>query len=117
MSETNNAAIESFLRGQLECWNTGDRDGFFEHYRRISPNGLQIEYIGRPVMDGFPVLEGMWDQQNSKFRVESDLSIIAGNEVACHHRNVMRDGSGVIHTIELYRFEQGRTLVRYFIKM
>ncbi len=62
------------------------------------------------------MLEGMWDQQNSKFSVEVALSIIAANEAACHHRNVMRDGSAVIETIELYKFEQGKTLVRYFIK-
>src|SRR5690554_7105579 len=105
MSNIDSKEIESFLHSQLECWNAGDRDGFFEHYRNVSPNGLDIEYLGRPVMEGFAVLEGMWDQQNSKFSVEVELSIIAANEAACHHRNVMRDGSGVIrseeHTSEL----------------
>ncbi|MCL5042136.1 MAG: nuclear transport factor 2 family protein [Gammaproteobacteria bacterium] len=116
MSNIDSKAIENFLHGQIESWNSGDRESFFEHYRKISPNGLDIEYLGRPVVDGWPVLEGMWAQQNSKFSVEVELSIIAGNEAACHHRNVMRDGSGVIETIELYKFEEGRTLVRYFIK-
>ncbi|WP_394242568.1 nuclear transport factor 2 family protein [Halopseudomonas laoshanensis] len=116
MNNVDNVEIENFLHGQLKCWNAGDRDGFFEHYRKVSPNGLDIEYLGRPVMEGFAVLEGMWDQQNSKFSVEVALSIIAANEAACHHRNVMRDGSAVIETIELYKFEEGRTLVRYFIK-
>src|SRR5690606_20051184 len=83
----------SFLHGQLECWNAGDRDGFFAHYRSVAPNGLEIEYLGRPVVEGFSVLENMWEQQNSKFIVEVELSIIAANEAACHHRNVMRDGS------------------------
>ena len=65
MNNVDNVEIENFLHGQLKCWNAGDRDGFFEHYRKVSPNGLDIEYLGRPVMEGFAVLEGMWDQQNS----------------------------------------------------
>jgi len=116
MSNIDSKEIESFLHGQLECWNAGDRDGFFAHYRSVAPNGLEIEYLGRPVVEGFSVLENMWEQQNSKFIVEVELSIVAANEAACHHRNVMRDGSGVIETIELYKFDQGKTLVRYFIK-
>ncbi|TKA89686.1 nuclear transport factor 2 family protein [Halopseudomonas bauzanensis] len=116
MSDIDNKAIESFLHGQIECWNSGDREGFFKHYRAVAANGLDIEYLGRPVMDGFPILENMWDQQNSKFALEVEVTIIAGNEAACHHKNVMRDGSGVIETIELYKFEGGRTSVRYFIK-
>src|SRR3990167_156338 len=42
-------AIEQFLHGQIECWNNGDKEGFFEHYRRVSPAGLSIEYVGRPL--------------------------------------------------------------------
>ncbi len=116
MDKIDSKEIERFLHGQVECWNSSDREGFFDYYRIVSPNGLDIEYVGRPVMDGFQVLEGMWEQQNSKFYVEVVLSIIAGNEVACHHKNVMRDGSGLIETIELYKFVEGKTTVRYFIK-
>ncbi|MNZ33797.1 hypothetical protein D3C78_511530 [compost metagenome] len=116
MGKIGSKEIERFLHGQVECWNSSDREGFFEYYRTVSPSGLDIEYVGRPVMDGFQVLEGMWEQQNSKFYVEVVVSIIAGNEAACHHKNVMRDGSGLIETIELYNFAEGKTTVRYFIK-
>lgn len=116
MSNIGSREIEAFLHGQIKCWNAGDRNGFFEHYQKIAPNGLEIEYLGRPVLEGFAVLEGMWEQQNSKFSVEVDLSIIIANEAACHHKNVMNDGSGVIETIELFSFEQGKVLIRYFIK-
>ena len=116
MSGVNQRDIETFLHGQIECWNSGNRKGFFEHYRQVAPEGLSIEYVGRAVMDDWPVLEGMWDQQNSRFSVEVEVSIVGPNEAACHHRNVMRDGSGLIETIELYKFADGKTSVRYFIK-
>lgn len=110
------SAIESFLHGQVECWNLGDREGFFNHYRSVSPNGLVIEYVGRPAMDGFAVLEGMWEQQNGEFYVDVEEAIICANEAACRHNNIKRQGAGVIKTIELYKFENGKTTVRYFIK-
>lgn len=110
-------AIEHFLHGQIECWNNGDREGFFEHYRRMSPAGLSIEYVGRALpTDPWQILEGMWENQQPRFRVEVKETIINGEEAACHHRNALRDGSGGIETIELYRFQDARLWVRYFIK-
>ena len=103
MPGLNQKDIDAFLHGQIACWNSGNREGFFEHYRQVAPKGLSIEYVGRPAADGWPVLEAMWDQQNSRFSVEVEVSILGSNEAACHHRNVMRDGSGSIETIELYR--------------
>ena len=119
MSDIDSNTIERFLHAQVEAWNASDKEAFFEQYRSTCPNGLVIEYVGLPPLnvDGWTVLEGMWEQQNSKFSVEVDVSVIAGQEAACHHRNVMRDGSGVIETIEHYRFENGKTFVRYFVKM
>lgn len=94
-------AIEHFLHGQIECWNNGDKEGFFEHYRRMSPAGLSIEYVGRALpTDPWQILEGMWENQQPRFRVEVKETIINGEEAACHHRNALRDGSGGIETIE-----------------
>src|SRR5690606_40510568 len=64
--------IEHFLHGQIDCWNRGDKDGFFAHYRSVSANGLSIEYVGKPQADAWQVLEGMWAQQQPKIRVEVD---------------------------------------------
>lgn len=86
MRDIDKKAIEIFLHGQVECWNSGDRAGFFEHYRTVAANGLSIEYVGRLVMDGFPILENIWNQQNSKFAVKVEVIIIAGNEAACHQK-------------------------------
>jgi hypothetical protein len=108
-------AIEHFLHGQVACWNKGDKDGFFAHYRHVAPNGLSIEYVGQPERDAWQVLEGMWAQQQSKIRVEVKQTIIKGSEAACHHRNAFIDGDGGIETIELYRFEEGLLSVRYFV--
>lgn len=115
MTVTDQHAIEHFLHGQVACWNMGDKEGFFAHYRRVAPKGLSIEYVGQPARDGWPVLEGMWAQQQPKIRVEVKQTIIKGNEAACHHRNAFTDGDDGIETIELYRFEEGALSVRYFV--
>lgn len=115
MTVTDQHAIEDFLHGQVACWNKGDQEGFFAHYRRVAPKGLSIEYVGQPARDGWPVLEGMWEQQQPRIRVEVRQTIIKGNEAACHHRNAFIDGDGGIETIELYRIEEGVLSVRYFV--
>jgi hypothetical protein len=108
--------IEHFLHAQVKAWNAGDKDGFFAAYAQVAPNGLQIEYVGRPMSDGWPVLEGMWAQQSAKIEIEEVLMIINGNEAACHNRNKVRGTAMAIETIELYSFDAGRVVVRYFIQ-
>ena len=109
-------AIEGFLHTQVAAWNAGDKAGFFNAYRQAAPEGLQIEYVGRPASDGWPVLEGMWAQQGAKIEIEEVAMIINGNEVACHNRNKVRGTALAIETIELYRFDAGHLWVRYFIR-
>jgi hypothetical protein len=109
------SAIGTFLHGQIECWNAGDKEGFFAHYRAAAPNGLEIEYVGQPQGDAWQVLEAMWAQQNARIRIEVAACIVSGGEAACHHRNLMRDGPGGVETIETYRFAEGRLAVRYFV--
>lgn len=117
MSDDAKRAIERFLHGQVECWNNGDKEGFFEHYRSVTRSGLSIEFVGRPLpTDSWEILEGMWAQQQPRCRIEVRETIINGEEAACYHYNAMRDGNGGIETIELYRFDGGRLWVRYFIK-
>ncbi|MDE1164389.1 MAG: nuclear transport factor 2 family protein [Pseudomonas sp.] len=111
-------AIERFLHGQIDCWNKGDKQGFFDHYKSVSANGLDIEYVGRPPQeDAWQVLEGMWAAQQPKIRVEVRQCIINGNEAACHHLNALREQEGGIETIELYQFGEGTLSVRYFIDL
>jgi len=109
-------AITAFLHTQVKCWNAGDRQGFFDAYRSVAPNGLTIEYVGRPASDGWPVLEGMWAQQSAKIEVEEALLVVNGSEAACHALNKVRGTAMVIHTLEIYRFEAGTLAVRYFIQ-
>ncbi|CAG9166036.1 nuclear transport factor 2 family protein [Cupriavidus pinatubonensis] len=108
--------IEAFLNHQTEHWNQGDKQAFLEDYRRVAPEGLSIEYVGRAPQDGWSVLEQMWEQQRAKIRVEPVVKIVNGNEAACHVRNVIVGTGRAIETIELFRFEAGRLYVRYFIK-
>jgi hypothetical protein len=116
MSGNDMTAFEHFLHGQVECWNNSDKEGFLAHYRRISPNGLTIEYVGRPPADAWAILENMWQQQQPRIRIEVVASILNGNEAACHHRNRIIGTDDAIDTIELYKYENGRLAVRYFIK-
>jgi hypothetical protein len=109
------ATIEQFIHAQVRAWNAGDREAFFAAYRAAAPNGLLIEYVGRPASDGWPVLEGMWLQQSAKIEIEEVVAIVNGQEAACHNRNKIRGTTKAIDTIELYRFDQGRLHVRYFI--
>jgi hypothetical protein len=109
-------AIADFLHAQVKAWNAGDKDRFFTAYAQAAPEGLQVEYVGRPMTDGWPVLEGMWAQQSAKIEIEEVLMIINGNEAACHNRNKVRGTAMVIETIELYSFDAGRVVVRYFLQ-
>ena len=117
MNTITREAIETFLHGQVSAWNANDKDAFLDHYRRLAPGGLSIEYVGRSLGDGWPVLEGMWQQQNAKIEIEEVTAIINGNEVACHNRNKVKGSTVAIDTIELYSFGEGGQLsVRYFIR-
>ena len=108
-------AMENFLHAQVKAWNAGDREAFFAAYRAAAPEGLSIEYVGKPASDGWPVLEGMWAQQSAKIEIEEVVAIINGSEAACHNRNKLRGTAMAIDTIELYRFDAGRVSVRYFV--
>jgi hypothetical protein len=110
------SSIEKFVHAQAKAWNSGDKAAFLEAYSSVAPNGLEIEYVGRPAADGWPVLEAMWDQQNSKVEVESIATIVNAGEAACHNRNWIRGTQNWIETIELFRFDSGRLKVRYFIQ-
>jgi hypothetical protein len=110
------ASIQEFLHAQLACWNAGDKEGFFNTYRKIAPAGLAIEYVGRPLADGWTVLEGMWAQQNARIEIEEITTIVNGNEAACYNRNKVKETGMAIDTIEVYRFtSEGKLEVRYFI--
>jgi hypothetical protein len=108
-------AMQHFLHGQLEAWNSGDKKAFFDIYREASPGGLEIDYVGRPRRDAWEILETMWKDHNATLKVEVERMIINGTEAACHHINrVTATGFG-IHTIELYAFDGEKLNIRYFI--
>lgn len=108
--------IEAFIHAQINAWNAGDKDAFFAAYRGAAPQGLQIEYVGKPASDGWPILEGMWAQQCAKIEVAEVVVVVNGNEAACHNHNKVRGTNMVIESIELYRFDAGHLTVRYFLK-
>ncbi|MDB5930764.1 MAG: hypothetical protein JWR60_2471 [Polaromonas sp.] len=112
----NKQDIEHFLHAQVKAWNAGDKEGFFAAYAQAAPQGLQIEHVGRPMADGWPVLEGMWAQQSARIEIEEVLMVINGKEAACHNRNKVRGTAMAIETIEFYSFDAGRVVVRYFIQ-
>lgn len=117
MNSPDTAKIEEFMHGQIACWNAGDRDGFFNWYRSVAPNGLHIEYVGQHSGDGWQILEGMWEKNQAAIEIEEVALIHNGEEVACHNRNNMKGSDMSIDTIEVYRFaEDGTVHIRYFVK-
>jgi hypothetical protein len=116
LTMSNADLIEAFLHAQTEHWNAGDKPAFFDAYRRVAPAGLTIEYVGRPLQDGWAVLDHMWENQRANIRAEPVAKIVNGNEAACYVRNVIIGTERAIETVELFRFDAGRLFVRYFIK-
>jgi hypothetical protein len=112
----NKTTIEQFLHAQVKAWNDGDKGAFFGAYGAVAPSGIQIEYVGRPAADGWPILETMWARQNAKIQIEEVATIVNANEAACHNRNWIRGTQNWIETIEIYRFHEGRLLLRYFVQ-
>lgn len=111
------AAVEAFMHKQVSCWNSGDREGFFQAYADIAPGGLHIEYVGAHSGDGIPILEGMWEQSRPSIEIEEVALIVIGDEAVAHNRNKVKGSDMVIETIEQYRFgDDGSVSVRYFIK-
>ncbi len=111
------AAIERFMRGQVECWNAHDKAGLMALYREMAPERLDIGYAGRSTdKDGWFIIEEMFDKHNAQFRLEVVETIINGNEAAVHHRNCIVGSDAVIQSIETYRFEPGRLSVIYYLK-
>jgi hypothetical protein len=108
--------IEDFLKGQIVAWNAADKAAFMGLYRKISPNGLDIDYVGQPRRDAWEILETMWANQNDKIELEVKKKIVNGAEAACFHRNHVRGAGVSIDTIELYSFGDGALSVRYFIE-
>ncbi len=115
MSDLSKEEMERFLHGQLDAWNAGDRDKFFGLYREFSPNGLHIEYVGKPDRDPWEVLETMWKDHNASMKVEAVKAIINGNEAACYHLNHITAAGVAIKTMEIYAFKDGKLSIRYFI--
>lgn len=110
-------AIEHFLHQQVAAWNAGDKEAFFATYRAAAPGGLNIEYVGRPATDGWPVLEQMWTQQSARIEIEEVAVVVNGNEAACHNRNKLRDSATAIETVEFYHFgDDGSLNIRYFVQ-
>lgn len=112
----NNKQLEHFVHHQIDCWNRGDREGFLQCYRELSPNGLSVEIVGMPAMDPWTVLEGMWDKTQGDIRIEIVAAAVVGNEAVTHHRNYKKaDGSLSTDTLEVYKLTDGKLSARYFV--
>ena len=117
MSAPDLKKVEAFIHEQVACWNKGDKEGFFNSYRGIVGGALHIEYVGKHSGDGWPILEGMWEQNQPKIDIDEVAMIINGCEVACHNRNKVKGTDMAIETIEIYKFsDNGDVNIRYFIQ-
>jgi hypothetical protein len=108
--------IKDFLHGHIEAWNDGDRAAFERLYRSFAGQRLTMEYVGRPLVDGWVAFESLWTRSSGRFRVEVVTQIVAGNEAACHYENIEIATGHAVTSIEFYRFGDRTLDIRYFHK-
>lgn len=118
MKEYSQQDIQKWLENNFLFWNNRDREAFTQLYRDASPNGLIIEYVGQPeVEDGWAAFNYMWDNYNGNITAEPQQILVNGNEGACYVHNISKaDNDERQPSIETYKFEQGKLLIRYFHK-
>jgi hypothetical protein len=120
MSVPSPEAIREFLQTQVASWNADEKERMFDAYRRVANNGLKVEYVGGPVLDGWPALEDMWTKYQGagkpKITIEIVEILVNGNEGACYLRNHVATPNGPVisPSIETYLFGDGTLHARYF---
>ncbi|MDB6063027.1 MAG: hypothetical protein JWM78_3130 [Verrucomicrobiaceae bacterium] len=116
MSVPSPQAIREFLELQISSWNAGDKERMLSAYRSVAGNGLKVEYVGGPVLDGWPALDEMWTQYNSVIKIEIVEILVNGHEGACYLRNhaTTPEGSVISPSLEIYNFGDGTLHARYF---
>lgn len=106
--------IREFMTQQVALWNAGDREAMTQMYRRYAPRELVIEYIGQPIGDGWATYDHMWDAYAGRVRLEIVELLVNGQEAAAFHQNIRVESGLSNPSIETYRFEEGRMVIRYF---
>lgn len=116
MSTPDPKTIENFLRLQYQLWSEGKFEEMLGEFRKIAPNGLTIEYVGKPPRDGWQELDDMWRDYGNKCPTEVVLLLVNGNEAATHILNHLQTDNGVVTmpSLETYKFENGTLHVRYY---
>jgi hypothetical protein len=115
-----NTEIAAFLRAQAERWNAGDHDALMAGYRDAAPGGLTLEFpIGSPIVDGFPMMEGIWQAHAGHVKLRIETCIVNAGEGAMCVANERFDEAGAVSavnmSIELYRFSPDGSLhIRWF---
>ncbi|MAT52474.1 MAG: hypothetical protein CMK32_14955 [Porticoccaceae bacterium] len=116
MNNPDPKTIETFLRTQYRLWSEGKFEEMLEEFRKIAPNGLTIQYVGKEAKDGWQELQEMWEQYGNKCPTEVIQLLVNGNEAATYIHNHLQtpDGVKTLPSLETYTFEDGKLLVRYF---
>jgi hypothetical protein len=106
--------ISAFLHKHLDYWNSGDRRGMRELYKKYARDSLVIEYVGVPLADGWQTFDHMWETYNGKVRTDIGHILVNGNEGACYYKNVIVETGESHPSIEIYKFTEGSLHIRYF---
>ena len=115
-----NPEIATFLRAQVARWNAGDHDTLMAGYRDAAPGGMTLEFpIGSPIVDGFPMMEGIWQAHAAHVKLRIETCIVNAGEGALCVANERFDDAGEVSSvnmsIELYRFsDDGSLHIRWF---
>lgn len=107
--------IQDFLTKKVELWNAAKADELAELYRQIAPNGVTFEFVGSPpINDGMKALKKMCSDWGGHIDIELAQVLINGNEVACFVKNHRRATGDFEPSIEVYIFDDGKLVERYF---
>jgi SnoaL-like domain len=110
-------AISAFLREQYALWNQGRRSDLLALFRQWAPQGMTIEFVGGPVLEGWKAMNDIWDEHGGHVTIEVVQILVNGNEAAVHALNHHRLAGGANTTrpsIEIYRFTDETLQIRYF---
>lgn len=118
MTALSSQDLEQGIRDNYRLWNEGQIDELQALFRSLGPNGFTIEHIGSPPMDGAQAIDEMWSKFCDICKTELQELIVNGNEGAAYVHNNFKSKNGIVTypSLETYKVEGGKLIVRYYHK-
>ncbi len=108
--------LEQDVRDNYRFWNEGQRAARDQLFRRLGPNGITIEYVSAPALEGGEAMAQMWEQYGGRCTTEIKELIVNGDQAAAYVHNHLQTETGLVSvpSIETYAVTNGVLRIRYF---